>query len=138
MSSSIPLLNPYDDLFRVLSQRDPEFQLQIRKKIIWAYSWAIPNQNAIEGIIKFSPIVELGAGSGYWAWLLMQAGAEVIALDVEPLQPPLWLIPKRGNAEQVSHYPDHALLLCWPPYESPMAYQALRAYKGRTIIYIGE
>jgi hypothetical protein len=30
------------------------------------------------------------------------------------------------------------LMLCWPPYNDSMAYEALRAFKGAKLIYIGE
>lgn len=31
-----------------------------------------------------------------------------------------------------------ALFLCWPPYDEPMAYEALKAFKGQYLWYIGE
>eukprot|EP00873_Tetraselmis_striata_P044700 jgi/Tetstr1/464964/TSEL_009698.t1 len=46
------------------------------------YAWAIPDQRAIRIIANFSPLVEIGAGKGYWAMLLRQAGADVLALDI--------------------------------------------------------
>ena len=30
------------------------------------------------------------------------------------------------------------LFLCWPPYAAPMAADALAAYDGDTLIYVGE
>ena len=29
-------------------------------------------------------------------------------------------------------------MLCWPPYKTPMAETALRAYRGSGVVYIGE
>jgi hypothetical protein len=30
------------------------------------------------------------------------------------------------------------LMMCWPPHSDPMAYEALRAFKGDKLIYVGE
>lgn len=43
-----------------------------------------------------------------------------------------------GGPELAAHYPDHSLFLCWPPPRDPMAADALAAYKGSTVIFIGE
>jgi len=45
---------------------------------------------------------------------------------------------KYGNTGMVRNYPDHTLMLCWPPYDTSMAYNALTAYEGEHLIYIGE
>jgi len=110
------------------------------------FSWAIPNQNTIKELVKLSPIVEIGAGTGYWANLLSKQGAEVVAYDAKP--------PKKrgfnsyckqsnypvrlGRENKVKKHPHHTLMLCWAPYGEPMAYNALKKYKGDTLIYIGE
>lgn len=44
----------------------------------------LPTDTAIETILEFSPILEIGAGSGYWAKVLSDAGADVIATDYLP------------------------------------------------------
>ncbi len=33
---------------------------------------------------------------------------------------------------------EHTLMLCWPPYDNSMAIEALRRYRGKTVIYVGE
>ena len=38
----------------------------------------------LDVIAEHSPIVELGAGTGYWAAMLARRGADVIAYDIEP------------------------------------------------------
>lgn len=38
-----------------------------RDVLVRDYAWAIPNHEAIEACAALSPIVEVGAGSGYWA-----------------------------------------------------------------------
>jgi hypothetical protein len=137
--SLIPLLNPYLDLYTLLKNEQPQLQLSIRKKLIWAYSWAIPDTETIQRMAQHhSPFIELGAGTGYWAWLLEQAGAKVIAMDQESNQPPHWHPVRPGDASEVSEYQGHTLFLCWPPLGTAMALEALQCYRGEKLIYVGE
>jgi len=132
-------INPYFDLYSEIQAQPKEFQLALRKKLIWAFSWAVPSNDVIEAIAKFSPIVELGAGTGYWAWLLEQAGTKVHAFDREYLNPPHWTIVNEGTPESLNDYSkEYSLLLCWPPFEEPMALQALKQFRGMNVIYVGE
>jgi hypothetical protein len=134
----VKLLNPYLDLYRVLESEPMELQLSARKKLIWAYSWAIPNDEAIAALKEFSPLLELGAGTGYWAWLLRQSGADVLAYDRNPAAPPHWTAVEEGDESGVREYGYRTLFLCWPSYQEPMAYEALRAYSGSRVAYVGE
>lgn len=43
---------------------------EVLRPLIDRYSCVIANENALETIAKYSPIIEIGAGSGYWAYLL--------------------------------------------------------------------
>ena len=133
-----PLLNPYFEIFETLRGQSPELVLRLRKPLIWAYSWAVPSSEAIAEIAQYTPLIELGAGSGYWAWLLRQAGADVIALDTLTAAPPYWTPVLKGDASSLGDNPGRALFLCWPPSDSPMAAQALQSFPGSTVISVGE
>lgn len=149
--SEAALVNPYFSLFTALASASDEIRLSARKAAIWAYAWAVPTDAVARRIAELSPILEVGAGTGYWAWLLAQAGALVEAVDVAAGQAPTWLptgveagignlnrnAPARAEARRSGPDP-RALLLCWPPYESPMASDTLRQYTGRHVIYVGE
>lgn len=111
------------------------------------YSWAIPSPGDIAWLAKAlgrRGLVEVGAGSGYWAWQAQQAGIDVIAY--EPADPAVntytdgteYLAIKRDGHTASQLHPDRALLLCWPSHNDPWAAQALNAYKGDMLIYIGE
>lgn len=132
------LLNPYLDLHEELKGEPEERQLALRKKLIWAYSWAIPNSEAIEALKGFSPLIEIGAGTGYWAWLLRQAGASVVALDHNPKAPPHWSTVEYGTEEAVKNHPTHTLFLCWPSYQEAVAMRALENHLGVYVAYVGE
>ena len=75
------IINPYFELYAALASRPEALQLDLRKKLIWAYSWAIPSNEVILKIAQHSPLLEVGAGTGYWSWLLRQARADIIATD---------------------------------------------------------
>jgi hypothetical protein len=58
-----------------------------RSTLVKKYSWAIPSPESIEWIVKVldgRPVVEIGAGTGYWAWLLTQAGVDIRCYDHRP------------------------------------------------------
>lgn len=136
------LLNPYLDLFEGLSSChspcDHKILDAIRRKVIWAYSWAIPTEEAIQALRELSPLIEIGAGSGYWAWLLRQVGTKITAFDRNTSAPPHWSEVLEGGAERIPEFPNHTLMLCWPPDRNPLASECLNAYRGRYLVFIGE
>jgi hypothetical protein len=112
-------------------------------------------------------IIEIGAGTGYWCALLKRRGVKVDAVDLNPCDgedpnghhafananPPPFLKVRRGGVADalsgsgkgdVASVP--ALFLCWPPKEeqdvpseiSRMAENALVAYRGNAVLYVGE
>ena len=80
-------------------------------------------------------VLEIGCGSGYWAWLMTQQGVSVRAFDT--FVPTFtWHTVRYGNELAAVAHPDWTLLLCWPPYGSGMAFGALIRYRGRYVIYV--
>eukprot|EP00854_Cymbomonas_tetramitiformis_P003077 gene3077-3908_t len=45
--------------------------------------FAVPNAEAIATMVKYSPLVELGAGTAYWAELARSAGASITTYDID-------------------------------------------------------
>ena len=45
------------------------------------YAWAIPDERALQILASFSPLIEIGAGRGYWARLLRDQGVDILAFD---------------------------------------------------------
>jgi hypothetical protein len=138
-----PGFDPYGDLFKLLVKqpeltKDPDQLAELRRKLVWAFSWAVPSREAVEEIVRHGPLIEIGAGTGYWAWLLGQAGAEVVAFDCTVGAPPHWSEVKRGGPEQISQFPGHTLFLCWPPLGEPLAEECLELYEGPILLSIGE
>ncbi len=143
------LINPYGVEVNVCSGGDINkqvFLLTDRRKLIAKYSWAIPDREAIELIVKYSPLVEVGAGNGYWAYLISQLGGEIICFDKYPGKihqseeyfEQMWY-PVSGEDENiVTEFSDRSLFLCWAPYNDDMAVNCLRNYSGNTVVYVGE
>ena len=105
------------------------------------------NGRALDAIGRFAPIVELGAGTGYWAYLLAARGVDIVAYDLAPpdqvpnaykLDPRTWTTVRPGGVEILSEHPDRPLFLCWPGYRDAFANDALAAYAGQHVLYIGE
>lgn len=131
----------------------PEYH---RRVLVRRYSFAVPSDEAIVAIsgLKMS-IMELGAGTGYWAWMLSQAGVEVMAFDVLPPG-----IPETQNGygfdkafydvfpcdgpeflKACKFCNEFALMLCWPDLNTSFAHDTLKVYQdrgGEAFIYIGE
>ena len=119
-----------------------------RSSLCGRYSWSIPSPGSVAWIAKLTAdcgVVEIGAGSGYWAWQLSQAGVDVVAYDPHPVgegnkyakHGPYHPV-RVGDQAAAAEHGDRVLMLCWPSYCSDFAEQAVRAYPGDLLIYIGE
>ena len=117
---------------------------RIRRELVKKYAWAIPTPEAIDKCVEHSPngIVEIGAGGGYWAKLLRESGLEVAAFDTAPHSnhhvEGEWSEVRYGGPKKAARFPERTLFLCWPPYDTPMARNTLRAFTGEKFIFIGE
>lgn len=142
MQSVNKLENPYLDKFKAIGgdSYSRNFTLNTygkRDELVKKYAWAVPNTEAIKTIAKYSPIIEIAAGSGYWASLVKQVGADIDAYDKSPWEK-TWTDVLEGTESVANAYPNRTLFLCWPPYGAPVASNALKEYEGFTVIYVGE
>eukprot|EP01126_Amoeba_proteus_P039268 TRINITY_DN4131_c0_g1_i3.p2 TRINITY_DN4131_c0_g1~~TRINITY_DN4131_c0_g1_i3.p2 ORF type:complete len:177 (-),score=18.56 TRINITY_DN4131_c0_g1_i3:882-1412(-) len=53
----------------------------LRRIYVRYYSWGVLCAHAIEVIQRYSPVLEVGAGNGYWAYELAKRGVNVVATD---------------------------------------------------------
>jgi hypothetical protein len=135
--------NPYLNEFKKQEQIFHSFQH--RGILVSKYAWAIPNKKAIKELCKYSPLVEIGAGTGYWANLVKQMGGIVDCYDKYLLDKNYYKHTthytniKEGDESILNNIsPKVNLFLCWPPYNSSMANKCLNIFKGNYLIYIGE
>ena len=86
--------------------------LDYRRYWIQKFSYAIPNDEALDLILSYSPIVEMGAGLGYWAYLLDQKGCDIVAYDIDP-------IPVDNKYLHIQAVPWYKVKKCWSNFVPP-------------------
>lgn len=120
---------------------------QDRWKLVNKYGFAVPNDNALQAIVRNCnfKILELGSGAGYWAHLLAYLGVNVICIDDLSWKThhfwrfeKIYVEPIVGSTEQIDNYPQHTLMLIWPNHGSHFAANCLECYQGNKVIYVGE
>ena len=110
------------------------------------FGCVVPSYEGLEVIkqgAKGKPIVEIGSGNGYWAYVLRRLGLTVTAVDnLQSEYRTLWisdtviqdgekyLKSKNGAKEAI-------LLLVYPVVGLDFTSQVLQAYKGKTICVAG-
>lgn len=128
---------------------DRAFHHDFRKEAIRRFGFAILTDEVIEELREFAPFIEVGAGTGYWAYEMQQADIDVIATDARP--------PVEGDAENpygfvkpwtevremeaheaAAEFPFRTLLIVWPSLDDDWAVEALRAFEGDRVVYVGE
>lgn len=140
--------NPYlQRCMQLNSERKEWFQISdAREAMVKDYAWAIPNDAAIKLLVEYSPIVELGAGSGYWAHLVSKNGGDIVAYDKHPVGSKKadytfnqkWFDVQVGHVVSIKKHSSRTLFLCWPPYADDFALRCLRAYQGEFLISVDE
>lgn len=122
-----------------------------RRELASLFSWGVPNPLALDVLAAHAPLVECGAGMGYWSALLKARGVDVLAYDIAPPageaqndyhrspRSPWMPIGREDSVRAARRHGDRSLVLCWPPFDDDLSsYSVLRAYRGNTLIYIGE
>jgi len=144
--------NPCLDLYRDLMAARPSPLLDLaerRRELASLFSWAIPTDGALALLSKYAPLVECGAGMGYWLALLRARGVDAIGYDRSRpgrknayhrgARRPWTAIQHQSSEKAARRHSDRTLVLCWPPYDDDAAsYAALRAYRGDVVIHVGE
>ena len=137
----------------------------MRRHLIGTYAFGIPGEEALACLARHAPIVEMGAGLGYWARCLRERGVDVVAYDamgeqwrawfrptvlertaeglvarLDPLrsEPVSWTDVLVGGPEVLACHADRTLLLCWPDLWSAFDEASLRVYGGERVACVGE
>ena len=148
--------NPCLELMTMLLTAPPELWPELdleerRRELASLFSWGVPNARALDVLATHAPLVECGAGMGYWGALLKARGVDVLAYDLVPpageaaneyhrfSRAPWTAIEREDSVRAARRHGDRTLVLCWPPYDDDRAsYSVLRAYRGDTLVFIGE
>lgn len=110
------------------------------------YAWAIPDERALDICAAFAPLIEIGAGAGYWARLLRDRGVDVTPYDrdvgaaARAAGAPgaaAWTKVERGGSEVLPKaHRAAALLLMFPDdldtrgAKTPLSMACLKAFRG--------
>lgn len=140
---------------------DGSARMAYGQKLLQAiYAYAIPSPETMEWMSGFCagrPVLELGAGRGYWAAQLARSGLKIEAYDsMPPGKVENVSFPSAAGQVDAWHHvgdisefennavdrSDSVLLLCWPPgWGDTMASEALAAFEklgGQRMVYIGQ
>lgn len=111
------------------------------------YAYVFPGNSALAMLAGLGPLVEMGAGTGYWAHRLRSIGVDIVAFDQAPLDGeranryhshgPPWTSVEQGDQTVLPRYADRGLFLGWPPLFSSLG-ECLTYYRGDTVAYIGD
>lgn len=157
MLSRCPSTNALVPFF-VVNSSHQDWLSNFQHPLQHTYACAIPNNAALDAISSLGmPLMELGAGAGYWGALLRSRGVECVLYDRAPPTADgnnmyfhrQFTEVLLGDHSKAATHPGHALLLVWPfsdeEAKSPWArdvepwdVRALRLYGGSTVIHVGE
>jgi hypothetical protein len=111
------------------------------------YAYVVPDERSISLLAALGPIVEIGAGTGYWAYRLRARGVDVIAYDQAPpdgeranryhAPTTTWTDVVAADHTVLAEHFGRALFLCWPPLYSRLG-DCVASYDGKTVALIGD
>ncbi|THD80636.1 MAG: hypothetical protein E7812_07860 [Phenylobacterium sp.] len=110
----------------------------VRKAFNREWGFAIPCAEAVDALARLGPLLEVGAGSGYWSAILAAAGCDVIATDALAEgnigygfhAGRHFAVRQMTAVEAVRAFPHRAVLCSWPTPGEPWALGAARCAKN--------
>ncbi|MCV7174795.1 hypothetical protein [Mycolicibacterium sphagni] len=123
-----------------------------RTELVVEFAWTITDPVSVQFVVDHAGdlVVDPLAGTGYWGYLLGQHGVHVESSDIRPPsvgddthvwhpRSELWVpVAARDGVDSVLAWPAATLLLSWPPFDDPIGFKLVEAYRGDRIIFIGE
>lgn len=137
------------ELIDVADRNDDD---QLRAMMLRRFGFAVPTDASVAVVAAHAPngIVEIGAGTGYWARQLANAGLDVVAYDLDP--PPAdtnpwfagttpWFPVAASDHRIVARHASRTLLIGWPTRNESWPTECLDTYSragGRCVVYVGD
>ncbi len=117
---------------------------EMRIRYARRYGYGVPCREVLDLIARYGPLLELGAGNGFWSFWLRRKGCDVIATD--PKEGGMhnrnnWLsdLVEVGAVEALGMYPGRNVLMVWPHYHSTWPSDVVQRMKpGQVLCYVGE
>jgi hypothetical protein len=124
------LLNPnYADLARLFYAKN--------------FGYGVPCCEVIDEIARYGPLLELGAGNGFWAFWLRKKGCNVIATDIgedNPYTKNKWIdVVQLDALTAMNNFPDRNILIVWPHFTARWVVEIIGQMRPSQILcYVGE
>lgn len=161
LSLNTTLYNPGLQAYkRFLSWGDNGWEPVDKTDILQFYPAYLPTDEAIQYLCSESPLLEIGAGAGYWTHVVNQNGGECLATDISPRgleghEYPIvtrdeydennsyteieWSNVKETDHTCVESYPDRTVLLCHPPGATQFTVELLTLLQdSQRLVFVGE
>lgn len=122
----------------------PNYGDQVRFMYAKRFGYAVPCREVIDEISKYGPLLELGAGNGFWTFWLRKKGCDVIATDIgeeNPYTKNRWIddLVQLDAATAMNTFPSRNILIVWPHFTAGWPVEVLRQVKPSQIVcYVGE
>ena len=108
------------------------------------FGYGLPCREVVEAIANCGPLLEVGAGNGFWTYCLRRKGIDVIATD--PKEAGMynrgqWIrdLVEVDAIAAMNRFPGRNILLVWPHFESLWAVDVAQSMKaGQLLCYVGE
>jgi hypothetical protein len=115
-----------------------------RKAFVRTWGFAIPCREALEAVRRLGPLLEIGAGSGYWSAMLAAAGHDVVATDIGAGMSTYGTevgsqarVERLSAADAIVAYPERDVFCSWPAAGEGWATDALKLVQpGRAIALV--
>jgi len=123
-----------------------EFTGLIQKAFNRKWGFSIPCLEVVQKLVALSPLVEVGAGTGFWSALLRSAGADIIATDIISEGSPGYgmsigthcPITALDARTAVVSYPERNVFCSWPTRDAEWCTEAVNEIQpGRIFALIG-
>jgi hypothetical protein len=136
--------NPYLEAFQSLQEQSGfrgEQWFGKRKELVEKYSWAVPNEEVLTYLSKFSTIQEWGAGNGYWTDCIIKAGGCAEPYDLDPPAETWCSVQEADVHNVVQEQPENVgdvVLTVWPPLGEARVGFTLLETEPDHFLYVGE
>ena len=130
----------YDPLRAGVSSFDAKYILEIeryRTAFIKQFSFAVPCREVLDALQSLEPILEVGAGTGFWTHLMNQRGIDAWSTDVPQMHNEheqaigAFGLNEEMDAERaVRTYPSMNVFISWPVYWSDWPERAISAMES--------
>ena len=109
------------------------------------YPEYVPTDEAIRTLVDIGPLLEVGAGNGYWTHTINENGGDCVATDLYPRdstddeENTIWADVREYDAvDAIAEYPERVVFMCHPSGADRWSERVLDAISEQTFVFVGE